>query len=112
MDRILTCNLYFAGLDAYRVWITVASPIPSDSEQNLLQKLRKYLSSHCIMLKDHQNESTRKGHKKLNVTNLRTEQLNDSYCTEFIAPRIKVAAICNLSKFFVIVLIPAQPNAE
>ncbi len=45
----------------------------------------------------------------MNVTNLRAQQLSDSYGTESIAPGIKVAVICNLSKFFVMVLI-ASPT--
>ena len=41
----------------------------------------------------------------MNVANLRTQQLSDSYGTVFSAPSIEVAAICDLSNFFVIVLI-------
>ncbi len=48
----------------------------------------------------------------MNVANLGTQQLSDSYGTESSAPRIEVAAICDLSKFFVIVLIASQQNAE
>jgi hypothetical protein len=48
------------------------------------------------MLEDHQNESIRKGRTQLNVTNLRTQKLSDSYCTESSAPWIKVAVSCNI----------------
>jgi hypothetical protein len=45
---ILSCWLVYK-----RVWITVASTFPSDSEQ----MLRKYLPSDCIMLEDNQNKT-------------------------------------------------------
>jgi hypothetical protein len=63
------------------------------------QMLRKYLPSNCIMFEDNQN-NTRKEHNSLNVTNLRTQQLSDSYSTESSAPCIEVAAICDLSNIF------------
>ena len=53
--------------------------------------------------KHHQNESTRKGSKQLNVTNLITQKLSDSYCTESSASCIEAAASCPI--IFVIVLI-------
>ncbi len=80
----------FCWLVCIRVWITVASTLPSDS-----QKLRKYLLSNCIMLEDNQNTNTPKDITR----NLKTQQLSDCYdlspvsLAESSAPCIEVAAI-------------------
>jgi hypothetical protein len=66
------------------------------------------------MLEDSQN-NTRKEHTKyflLKITNLRTQQLSESYGTESSALCIEVTAICDLSNFFVIVLISSPTECR
>ena len=46
----------------------------------------------------------------MNVTNLRTQQRSDSYGTESSAPRIEVAAICDLSNIFFVIVLIAGPT--
>jgi hypothetical protein len=48
----------------------------------------------------------------LNVINLKTHQLSENDCNESSAPRIQVAAICDLSKKIVTILIAGPLEAQ